>query len=127
MRFWFSLSTFLFSLAFTIYGLQTLDLFDFNDRPGPGYFPLIIGVGLIICTSINVYKDLKARKLQQALSENAEQNVQVYAKDALAITTCIALLIFTLNTLGAIISMVVFFLALLNYLKRGKPLKKIKY
>ena len=82
MRFWFSLSTFLFSLAFLLYGLQTLDIYDFNGRPGPGYFPLIIGVGLLISTGINVYKDLKERRGKTLESLEKDHPESVYVRDA---------------------------------------------
>ncbi|WP_299141920.1 tripartite tricarboxylate transporter TctB family protein [uncultured Vibrio sp.] len=127
MRFWFSLSTFLFSLAFLIYGLQTLDIYDFNGRPGPGYFPLIIGVGLLISTGINVYKDLKERRGQTLeIVEPADPEL-VYAKDAIATAACIGLLIFSLNFLGAIVAMIAFCLAFLSYFNRGKHLQNAGY
>lgn len=100
MRFWFSLSTLLFSIGFTLYGLNTLSMYDLNGRPGPGYFPLIIGVALVICTGINVYKDLKELRSKQAVKQDKE----LYQKDTFAVAVCIALLIFTLNSLGAIVS-----------------------
>ncbi|GAL35585.1 hypothetical protein JCM19240_432 [Vibrio maritimus] len=65
MRFWFSVSTFVSSLAFMVYGLMTLDLYDINDRPGPGYFPLIIGLGLVVTTALNVYKDFQQLRLNK--------------------------------------------------------------
>ncbi|WP_158264596.1 tripartite tricarboxylate transporter TctB family protein [Photobacterium rosenbergii] len=137
MRFWFSVSTFLFSVGFTLYGLQTLDIYDFNNRPGAGYFPLIIGVGLVITTGINVYKDIQALKLQRE-QQREQQQVQHeqaaptdeqahYQKDALVVAVCIALLIFSISTLGAIVSMVVFCLAFLSYFNRGKHIQNISY
>lgn len=126
MRFWFSVSTLIFSLAFTIYGQQTLSLHDINGRPGPGYFPLLIGLGLIIATAINVYKDYHQRLLTEEKLQDKSVN-QRYVKDTFIIAACIALLIFGLNILGAIISMIVFCMAFLAYFNRGKTLQNLVY
>ncbi|GEM77971.1 tripartite tricarboxylate transporter TctB family protein [Vibrio superstes] len=123
MRFWFSLSTLLFSVSFTLYGLNTLSMYDLNGRPGPGYFPLIIGVALVICTGINVFKDLKELRSNKAV----KQDKALYQKDTIAVTVCIALLIFTLNSLGAIVSMIAFCLAFLSYFNKGKHLQNVAY
>ncbi|WP_026973096.1 tripartite tricarboxylate transporter TctB family protein [Aliagarivorans marinus] len=133
MRFWFSVSSLVFALGFTLYGWQTLELHDFNGRPGPGYFPLIIGLGLTVCTAINVFKDL--RTLRSSSGQLATSGVDGgadaasprFQKDTLAVAVCITLLIVALNSLGAIISMMVFCLAFLSYFNRGKTLQNISY
>ncbi|EGR0722465.1 tripartite tricarboxylate transporter TctB family protein [Vibrio alginolyticus] len=131
MRFLFSVATLVFSVAFVAYGMATLDLYDISDRPGPGYFPLIIGVMLIIATSINVVKDFK---IVQKLKADRELNEIVrkghdshYAKDAIVAVACLSLLIFTLNSLGAILSMVLFCLVFLSYFNQGKILQNTIY
>ncbi|WP_070965619.1 tripartite tricarboxylate transporter TctB family protein [Vibrio sonorensis] len=117
MRFWFSLSTFVFAVGFTLMGISTLDLFDFNGRPGPGYFPLIIGMGLVICTSINVFKDGKNR---HRISSSDGDEKSLYISDTVVMVACISLLVFTLNFLGAVLSMVAFCMSFLAYFNRGK-------
>lgn len=131
MRLLFSAATFVFSIAFTLYGIATLDLYDINHRPGPGYFPLILGVLLLITTSANVYKDfkiLKRLKSDQELNDVVRKAKQAhYAKDTVVIIACLSFLIFTLNILGAIISMVLFCLAFLAYFNRGKYRQNLIY
>ncbi|WP_411994452.1 tripartite tricarboxylate transporter TctB family protein [Agarivorans sp. DSG3-1] len=131
MRHWFSIGSLVFSLAFTIYGFSTLDLYDVNGRPGPGYFPLIIGIGLIICTGINTVKDLAAvkAKQQQAGAEGQQEMAQqpTYAKDTLVIASLVGLLIAVLNSAGAIIAMIVFMLLFLWYFNPGKTKQNISY
>ncbi len=127
MRFWFSLSTFLFSLAFLLFGLQTLDIHDLNGRPGPGYFPLIIGIGLLVSTGINVYKDLKEARRKNTKKLVEENRDSVYAKDAVATAGCIGILIFSLNFLGAIVAMILFCLTFLSYFNKGKHLQNVGY
>lgn len=131
MRLLFSAATFVFSVAFVAYGLETLDLYDLNDRPGPGYFPLILGVLLLITTSLNVFKDFKIwRKLKADKELNnfvRKSHEPRYAKDTVVIIACLSFLVFTLDTLGAIFSMVLFCLAFLVYFNRGKYLQNLIY
>ncbi|GLT13750.1 tripartite tricarboxylate transporter TctB family protein [Vibrio algivorus] len=131
MRFLFSVATLVFSVAFTVYGLVTLDLYDISNRPGPGYFPLIIGVMLIITTSINVIKDFR---IIQKLKSDRELNEIVrkgrdshYAKDAMVAVVCLSLFIFTFNILGAFLSMILFCLVFLSYFNPRKIVQNIVY
>ena len=39
MKFWFSISFLVFSLAFTLYGLKTLDVLNHMVGPGQDTFP----------------------------------------------------------------------------------------
>ncbi|GAL29554.1 hypothetical protein JCM19239_6720 [Vibrio variabilis] len=127
MRFWFSVSTFVSSLAFMVYGLMTLDLYDINDRPGPGYFPLIIGLGLVVTTALNVYKDFQQLRLNKDSTLTQEGSEAHYKQDTIAVTGCITLLIFSLSALGAVVSMMLFCLAFLAYFNRGKWVQNVVY
>ncbi|ANQ27730.1 hypothetical protein BA894_15630 [Vibrio natriegens] len=131
MRILFSAATLVFSIAFVAYGIATLDLYDINGRPGPGYFPLIVGALMIITTSINVYKDIKIYNKLKGDTELKtfvnHSNVPHYAKDAVVAAACLSLLIFTLSSLGAILSMILFCLVFLAYFNRGKHLQNLIY
>ena len=137
MRLWFSIGFLVFSLAFTIYGLQTLDVVATTGRPGPGYFPLIIGILLIVCTGINCIKDLKERvrskksvTAQDAdnIERPADDNAQkVYIKDTVVVGVLIACLIILLNILGSILSMMIFMFVFLCYFNRKKHLLNVIY
>ncbi|WP_413700610.1 tripartite tricarboxylate transporter TctB family protein [Psychromonas sp. KJ10-10] len=129
MRYFFSLSSLILSLAFTIYGVLTLNLFDFNGRPGAGFFPLLIGIGLVVFTGYNVYKDKKIMATNKA-DDDVNQNIsesKVYAKDTLVVAVLITLLIAILNTIGALLSMVLFMVAFLAYFNPGKKTQNIIY
>ncbi len=123
MRLWFSIGTLVFAVAFTGYGLYSLALYDFNGRPGPGFFPLLIGAGLVLSTSVNVVKDAKAwlanRQVAQVEAKAIEKGT-FYRQDTLVIAGLIAALILLLNGLGAILAMVLFMLGFLFYFNPGK-------
>lgn len=139
MKLWFSVAFLVFSLAFTIYGLKTLDLMDFTGRPGPGYFPLIVGVLLIISTGLNCVKGFKERINQRKEAAavlagsgeggppEADSEKKVYARDTAVIGALVTLQILLLNQLGSILSMMVFMFLFLSYFNRGKQIFNIIY
>lgn len=136
----FSFSFFVLSLAFTGYGLWTLDFYDLIGRPGPAYFPTIIGSLLILTTGLNLYKDFEKyrkddNKLQvPSVTETADDDYlpetdnKHYGKDAAVVACLITLLLILLNPLGSILSMVVFMGLFLFYFNRkGSVLFNISY
>ena len=139
MKLWFSVTFFIFSLAFTLYGLNTLDVLNHMGRPGPGYFPLIVGVLLILSTGINCVKDLseRIRLKKESLaalgvssegeSTQAVPEEKVYIKDTVVVIALITLSILLLNQLGSILSMIVFMFIFLSYFNRGKLIHNIIY
>lgn len=149
MRFWFSLSLFVFSVAYFIYGLNTLNFYTSSGRPGPGYFPALVAVGLIISTGINVAKDILVIRqfrtsffsvsalsgasgvssdlLSDEMSSFEENQSHNYPKDVLTIVVLVAVLIMTLTQLGGLLSMVLFMLVLLSIMNRGQWIKNIAY
>ena len=149
MRFWFSLSLFVFSVAYFIYGLNTLSFYTSSGRPGPGYFPVLVAVGLIISTGINLAKDISAiRKLRASFfsvsvlsgpagvsnelvasvdGEADEEPQPHHPKDVLTVVALVTALIVMLTLLGGLLSMVVFMLGLLSIMNRGQWVKNIIY
>ena len=135
MRIWFSLTLFVLSALYLVYGLNTLSIFNAAGRPGPGFFPTLVGTGLVIFTLINCYKDFRERstvpaehqfsvekqfvKLDEGSDETASAAIQDdvlnqrYGKDVAWLVALLILFIATLKPLGAILSMVVFMLILL--------------
>lgn len=122
MQFFFSLGLLVASLAYTVYGLVTLDLVDSIGRPGPGYFPLIIGVLLILTTSYKSVKTLKTMNSAEAFDQE-----ETYLTDTLVTIGLICLFLVTLKFLGAILSMVLFVGAFLAYFNRGRTVFNIIY
>lgn len=132
MQHLFSIGLFIGSLGFTIYGYLTLDLHGINERPGPGYFPLIIGIALIIATGINTKNDLmqylEKRKLNQDVVDKKTSNNEIfYPLDTLILAALIAVFILILNSAGAIISMVAFVFGYLWFFNPNQIKKNIIY
>ncbi|MGO4890004.1 tripartite tricarboxylate transporter TctB family protein [Anaerobacillus sp. MEB173] len=144
MRLWFSIGFFVASILYTLYGLQTLSFLTSAGRPGPGYFPLIIGVGLIICTGVNCIKDFKARKQSKevnatsenidvkeidsiSLEEKDEDITTKYKKDTVWMIFLIFGFIAVLTTLGGLVTMMLFMFVLLWKFNRGKIVKNTIY
>lgn len=133
MKMLFSLGFFIGSLAFTLYGLSSLDLSDSFGRPGPGYFPLIIGVMLIGTTGFSSYQEF--RKRQHHLSQSmghifqipAGEHETTHAQDTLVVVALIVLFLFTLKPLGSVLSMVLFTGAFLAYFNKGRHKLNITY
>nr|WP_163504036.1 tripartite tricarboxylate transporter TctB family protein [Halomonas socia] len=140
MRLWFSLFLFIASVAYFIYGLNTLTFVSRIGRPGPGYFPGIVGVLLILFTALNVIKDLKAVKnneiqpfrvmamlLDRKASGPGSGDDRSYPIDVVMVILCIALLIGSITLLGGLLSMVVFMFVLLFAMNKRKLLVNVGY
>ncbi len=133
MQLIFSAALLVFSLLFTFYGLSTLELYDPIGRPGPGYFPLIIGVLLIIFTAVNCIKDFKNFKDFKGYIADAGKlsgcggSDQTYFKDSAVTLGLITIFILTLEPLGSILSMLVFTGLFLLYFNKGKHLFNVVY
>jgi len=122
MQHLFSIGLFISSLGF---------VYDVNGRPGPGYFPLIIGLALIIATGINAKNDLKVyleqRRTHQPVDNEEGNERKFYPRDTLILAVLIAMLIFILNSVGAIISMMVFVFSYLWFFNPNETTKNIVY
>ncbi|MBS3669978.1 tripartite tricarboxylate transporter TctB family protein [Vreelandella boliviensis] len=147
MRFWFSLCLFVFSVVYFIYGLNTLNFLTSSGRPGPGYFPALVALGLILSTGINLVKDvLEIRQLKVsffnpfALSSASDEpqelspvvggggeNQRHYPKDVVTVLLLVAALILVLTQLGGLLSMVLFMLVLLMVMNPGHWIKNSIY
>lgn len=120
MKMLFSLGLFIGSLAFTIYGLSSLDLSDSFGRPGPGYFPLIIGVMLVGTTGFSSY--LEFRKRHHCLNQGIG-----HMQDTMVVVVLIVLFLLTLQPLGSVLSMVLFTGAFLAYFNKGRHKLNVTY
>jgi hypothetical protein len=84
-------------------------------RLGPGFFPRIIGVGLVLLCLYSLYADRKRAEVDDPVSPHW----RVAAVVALLSAAFVALL----NVLGGFLSMVVFMAAALHFLNRGRALQ----
>ncbi|MEN1969568.1 tripartite tricarboxylate transporter TctB family protein [Lentibacillus sp. N15] len=127
MKIIFSIAWVVFSFIFTIISLINLDFLSNAGRPGPGFFPTIIGLALLILSIFNLMKDVKDKhKNTAAMSEKAEDDKgKRYVKDMAWVIVFIIAFIAALTTLGGIVSMVLFTFGILLYLNRGKVVQNV--
>ena len=119
MRFWVSLIFLLASVWYTSYAFLTLDFHTPDGQPGSGFFPIIIGIGLIVFTLINVILELKEK--------SKEDNVITINYGKEIIWTIVALVIFaaTLRPLGGLIAMILFVFIILFGFNKKRVLQNI--
>jgi putative tricarboxylic transport membrane protein len=86
-------------------------------RLGPGYFPRIIGIGIIVLCLYSLVADARRAEPQERISPHWTAAVAV----ALLSIGFVALL----DVLGGLLAMFVFMLASLWYLNRGRPVMNI--
>lgn len=117
MRAAFTLAIFCVSAAYTYAAFAELPFLSSAGRLGPGFFPRIIGVALMVFTLWNLYSDLKRRHREEALSP--------YFGVTATIALLSALFIVGMEVLGGVLGMIAFMLATLFFLNRRAPLLNI--
>ena len=144
MKRWFSLALLVAAVAYTAYGLSTLNLLNMSGRPGAGYFPLIIGVLLIVATAVNAYRDFtivrtdrRARAGTDMIAEVAavaasasaggSNDTRRYGVDVAIMLAMLFAFILSLKTLGGLLAMILFMLVFLFVFNRGKAVTNLIY
>lgn len=143
MRLWFSLFLFLMSIAYFVYGLNTLSFVTNIGRPGPGYFPAMVGGLLILFTSVNLFKDMVAIRKNELhpfqfaailaswqVHRGGKDEYEVEADrpiDVALVVFCLALLIGSITFLGGLLSMTLFMVVLLSIFNRKKVVMNVVY
>lgn len=148
MKKWFALALLLGALAYTGYGLRTLDLYNFSGRPAAGFFPLIVGALLIITCAINAYFDVRewvgerraglphphqpepaaeATAEAMGVSTGAMDGGPEHGRDVFIVLGLIALFVAGLKAVGALLAMIGFMLAYLFLFNRTRPLQNVVY
>ncbi|MEJ6393226.1 tripartite tricarboxylate transporter TctB family protein [Gymnodinialimonas sp. 2305UL16-5] len=148
MKKWFAATLLLLALGYTFYGLSTLTLLTSSGRPAAGFFPLVVGVLLVISCAINLWGDardwMKERQsgvapIHQADPE-AEAKADTFGVDAHAIDggpefgrdvaivfVYICVFVAIMNLVGALIAMVLFMLAFLFTFNRPHVVSNLLY
>ncbi|MFD1848795.1 tripartite tricarboxylate transporter TctB family protein [Oceanobacillus bengalensis] len=114
MRAIFSGILFIFSIYFTIKGFE-YDYVNHSGQVGPGFFPLWIGILLVVFTGIAFFKDLKV-----VLKEKVSFRKPIHLNSILLLLAATFLFIALLNVLGAVIAMVLYVFAVLLILNRER-------
>lgn len=116
MKAGFSFFFFIFSLVFTYMSFNFEFLSD-SGRPGAGFFPIIIGVLLLVFSGTSFIKDIREK--------DTDKSELGFAKDILLLIVMMALMIFLLKWIGAVLSMVLFIFVILFKFNREKMLLNI--
>ena len=114
MRAGFLLALLLAAGGYTWLAFAELDYLSSAGRLGPGFFPRIIGVALVLFCAFSLYKDAAFR---ESLSAHWRTTVTVAALSAAFIAL--------LEPLGGLLAMVAFMGAVLAFLNRGRPLQNV--
>ncbi|WP_189655209.1 tripartite tricarboxylate transporter TctB family protein [Bacillus sp. HNG] len=111
----FSLLIVIFAGVYLILSLQFPFMKD--SRPGAGFLPILISVGLLVLSLIDLVKSYK---------ENKDSKLdRTYLKDFIMIASAIAIYIILLSVLGALIGTIIFTFIVLTLINKRKNLQNI--
>ncbi|KIC49992.1 tripartite tricarboxylate transporter TctB family protein [Tateyamaria sp. ANG-S1] len=148
MKKWFAAALLVLAIGYTIYGLTTLTLVTSSGRPAAGFFPLVIGVLLILSTAVNLWGDVREWRAarqngvapRHLADPEAEAKADTFGVDAHAIDggpefgrdvfivfAYICAFVAIMKIVGALIAMVMFMLAFLFTFNRAHPVSNVIY
>lgn len=115
--------------AYTEMGFQ-MEAVTNGGRIGPGFFPRIVGGSAVVLTLIALVQSMRAGSGEDDDAVDLEEDVGEgdlgrHPKAMIVVIALSVVLVATLTSLGAIISGVIFMLAMLWYLNRGHRLTNI--
>jgi putative tricarboxylic transport membrane protein len=105
------------ALFYSYHAFTNLAFLSMTGRLGPGFFPRIIGVGLVLACIYALALDWRERVSGDASSH--------YWPTVLAIAGLSGLFVASLNILGGPLAMFVFLLLCLSLLNRGHPVQNV--
>jgi len=104
------------ALFYTYWAFAELSFWSSAGRLGPGFFPRIIGLALIAACLLTLAGDLKKRE---------DVAISSYWRITLVVAGLSGAFILVLNLLGGPLAMVVYMLATLSVLNRGKTVQNV--
>ena len=113
MRTAFVAAVLLLAGGYTALAFGELTWLSSAGRLGPGFFPRIIGVCLVLLCLYSLYRD----------RGRAEEAKADHWKAALVVALLSAAFVVLLEVLGGLLAMIAFMAAALWYLNRGRPLQ----
>jgi hypothetical protein len=116
MRVAFTAAILCLAVFYTYWAFAGLSFWSSAGRLGPGFFPRIIGLALIVACLLTLAGDLKKREAF-ALSS--------YWRITLVVAGLSGAFILVLNVLGGPLAMVVYMLVTLSVLNRGKTVQNV--
>ncbi|MCR9122931.1 MAG: tripartite tricarboxylate transporter TctB family protein [Phyllobacteriaceae bacterium] len=148
MKKWFAAALLVLSIGYTAYGLSTLTLFTASGRPAAGFFPLFIGLLLVITCAVNLLGDIRQWAAEKATGARhahrpepaAEKSAEAlgietaaldggaeHGRDVLIVFGYVCAFVAALKVLGALLSMIAFMLVFLFTFNRGHTVTNIVY
>jgi putative tricarboxylic transport membrane protein len=116
MRIAFTATILCVAVFYTYWAFAELSFLSSAGRLGPGFFPRIIGVALIVACLLTLAGDLRKRE---------GVAVSGYWRITLVVAALSGAFILILNVLGGPLAMVVYMLTMLSLLNRGKVLQNV--
>ena len=113
MRAAFLAAVLVLAAGYTWLAFAELSWLSSTGRLGPGFFPRIIGVALVLLCAYSLFREIK----------NQKEELSSYWPTALAIAALSAGFVAILEPLGGLLAMIVFLGASLAALNRGRPLQ----
>jgi hypothetical protein len=113
MRVGFILAVLFLAAGYTFIAFRDLSYLSSAGRLGPGFFPRIIGVSLVVLCAYSLYADRK----------HAAEAGSAFGRTAVVVGLLSALFVALLNVLGGLLSMIVFMAAALAFLNPGRRLQ----
>ena len=148
MKKWFAASLLVLAIGYTLHGLNTLTLVGSSGRPGAGFFPLLVGLLLVVATAINLWGDVRewaqerhsgVHPLPKADRETEAQadafsvdahgidGGRQYGRDVLIVFVYLCVFVAIMKPLGALFAMIVFMLAFLFTFNRAHVVSNVIY
>lgn len=112
MRLAFTLALLAAAVFYTWVAFTELDLLTANGRLGPGFFPRVIGVGLIVTILYTLFADRRAGLTGDSATPNA-RDIVVFAALSFGFVAL-------LDLVGGLIAMVVYMLVALTIFNPGR-------
>jgi putative tricarboxylic transport membrane protein len=116
MRLAFTAAILALALFYTYWAFAELSFWSSAGRLGPGFFPRIIGVALIAVCVLTLAGDLR---------KHEGTAVSSYWRITLVVAGLSGAFVLVLNLLGGPLAMVVYMLATLSVLNRGKTVQNV--
>ncbi len=142
MKQWFAAGLLVLAVGYTLYGLSSLTLLTASGRPAAGFFPLMVGLLLIVLCSINLWGDVREWWSERPSSSAPATGGTVsalgvdlpageagtgYSRDALIVFLYISGFVAIMNIAGALLAMIVFMLAFLFTFNRTQVIGNMIY
>jgi putative tricarboxylic transport membrane protein len=117
MRLAFTAAILCLAVFYTYWAFADLSFLSSTGRLGPGVFPRIVGLLLIIACVLTLAGDLKERRDEGGLSS--------FWRIALIVAVLSGVFILLLEVLGGPLAMVLYMLAMLSLLNPGRSMQNV--